>query len=164
MLGIKIRRNNNCNFLSLKHYAEKLIKKFNSYNVAPLSTPYDYVLKKNRGLSSLRACRASSSHIKVGPSVKILLAERIGPLFVPLLGEIEVILWPSLWTFLLNSKFSRSSMWFYAIFFFLIPMLVILVALLSFLILYVEYEDYDSSLSYGNVHVQVYLGFCCWCY
>ena len=41
ILGIKIIRDDNGILLSQNHYVEKLLKKFDSYDVAPVSSPYD---------------------------------------------------------------------------------------------------------------------------
>src|ERR1044072_7668805 len=53
ILGIKIQRKENGFSLSQAHYVEKLLRKFNSFDVVPARTPYDpsVHLKKNNGAS-----------------------------------------------------------------------------------------------------------------
>ena len=41
ILGIRIIRNNNSISLSQSHYIEKMFKKFNCFENAPISTPFD---------------------------------------------------------------------------------------------------------------------------
>jgi hypothetical protein len=51
ILGVKIKRTPNGICLSQAHYVEKLLKKFNSFDVDPVRTPYDpsIHLRKNNG-------------------------------------------------------------------------------------------------------------------
>ena len=51
ILGVKIKRTPNGICLNQSHYVEKLLKKFDSFNVDPVKTPYDpsFHLKKNNG-------------------------------------------------------------------------------------------------------------------
>lgn len=51
ILGVKIIRNQNGMCFSQSHYIEKLLKRFDSFNVDPIRTPYDpsINLKKNKG-------------------------------------------------------------------------------------------------------------------
>lgn len=51
--GIKIQKTENGFSLNQTHYVEKLLKKFNSFDVVPARTPYDPSnhLKKNGGTS-----------------------------------------------------------------------------------------------------------------
>ena len=51
ILGIKILRDNDCIILSQSHYVEKIIKKFEHFDMSLMSTPYDskVCLVKNRG-------------------------------------------------------------------------------------------------------------------
>ncbi len=53
ILGVKIIRKESCLMLSQEHYVEKLLMKFNYFEVTPVSTPYDAntQLKKNKGES-----------------------------------------------------------------------------------------------------------------
>ena len=41
ILGVKIRKNENGLSLSQSHYIEKILKKFDSFYVSPVKTPYD---------------------------------------------------------------------------------------------------------------------------
>jgi hypothetical protein len=41
ILGIKILRNNDCITLSQSHYVEKVVKRFENFDLSPMSTPYD---------------------------------------------------------------------------------------------------------------------------
>ena len=52
-LGIKIFRDNDCIILSQSHYVEKILKKFEHFNMSPMSTPFDSKvhLFKNRDYS-----------------------------------------------------------------------------------------------------------------
>jgi len=51
ILGIKILRDNNCITLSQSHYVEKILKKFEHFDMLPMSTPFDSKvhLFKNHG-------------------------------------------------------------------------------------------------------------------
>ena len=51
ILGIKILRDNDCIILSQSHYVEKILKKFEYFDMSPMSTPFDSKvhLVKNRG-------------------------------------------------------------------------------------------------------------------
>ena len=51
MLSIKILRDNDCIILSQSHYGEKILKKFEHFDMSPMSTPYDSKVRlvKNRG-------------------------------------------------------------------------------------------------------------------
>ncbi|XP_021766612.1 uncharacterized protein LOC110731072 [Chenopodium quinoa] len=51
ILGVKIKRTSNGICLNQSHYVEKLLKKFDSFNVDPVETPYEpsFHLKKNNG-------------------------------------------------------------------------------------------------------------------
>lgn len=51
ILGVKVIRRGDGIMLSQEHYTEKLLRKFENYDVTPVSTPYDSStqLKKNRG-------------------------------------------------------------------------------------------------------------------
>ena len=51
ILGIKIFRDNDCITLSQSHYAEKILKKFEYFDMSLMSTPFDLKvhLIKNRG-------------------------------------------------------------------------------------------------------------------
>ena len=51
ILGIKILRNNDCITLSQSHYVEKILKKFEHFDMSPMPTPFDsnVHLFKNRG-------------------------------------------------------------------------------------------------------------------
>ena len=51
ILGIKILRDNDCITLSHSHYVEKILKKFEHFDMLPMSTPFDsnVHLFKNRG-------------------------------------------------------------------------------------------------------------------
>ena len=53
ILGIKSRKTNDDFSLCQSHYIEKILKKFNSFDVTPVWTPYDpsIHLKKNKGSS-----------------------------------------------------------------------------------------------------------------
>ena len=53
ILGIKIQKINTGFSLSQSHYIEKMLKKFNQFDVTPVRTPYDpsIHLKKNKGSS-----------------------------------------------------------------------------------------------------------------
>ena len=53
ILGIKLINTKSGFSLSQSHYIEKVLKKFNSFNVVPVRTPYDpsIHLKKSRGSS-----------------------------------------------------------------------------------------------------------------
>ena len=53
ILGIKIRKTNDNFSLCQSHYIEKVLKKFNCFDVLPVRTPYDPSIhfKKNKGLS-----------------------------------------------------------------------------------------------------------------
>jgi len=53
ILGIKIRKTNNGFSLSQSHYIEKILKKFNYFDVLRVRTPYDpsIHLTKNKGSS-----------------------------------------------------------------------------------------------------------------
>ena len=50
-LGFKIHRDNDCITLSQSHYVEKILKKFEHFDMSPMSTPFDSKvhLFKNRG-------------------------------------------------------------------------------------------------------------------
>ena len=54
ILGIKILRDNDCITLSQSHYVEKILKKFEHFDMSPMSTPFESKvhLIKNRGDSS----------------------------------------------------------------------------------------------------------------
>jgi hypothetical protein len=41
ILGIKILRNDDCITLSQSHYVEKVLKRFEYFDLSPMSTPYD---------------------------------------------------------------------------------------------------------------------------
>jgi hypothetical protein len=41
ILGIKIFRDDKCISLSLSHYVEKILKRFEHFGMSHLSTPYD---------------------------------------------------------------------------------------------------------------------------
>ncbi|KAA0045144.1 Retrovirus-related Pol polyprotein from transposon TNT 1-94 [Cucumis melo var. makuwa] len=51
ILGVKIRKNKTSLSLCQSHYVEKILKKFNSFDVSPVRTPFDASkhLKKNKG-------------------------------------------------------------------------------------------------------------------
>ena len=51
ILGVKIIRNDSGIILSQEHYVEKILRKFEQYDVTPVSTPYDpsVVLTKHQG-------------------------------------------------------------------------------------------------------------------
>ncbi|KAA0058501.1 ty1-copia retrotransposon protein [Cucumis melo var. makuwa] len=51
ILGVKIRKNKTSLSLCQSHYVEKILKKFNSFDVSPVKTPFDARkhLKKNKG-------------------------------------------------------------------------------------------------------------------
>ena len=51
ILSIKILRDNDCIILSQSHYGEKILKKFEHFDMSPMSTPYDSNVRlvKNRG-------------------------------------------------------------------------------------------------------------------
>ena len=51
ILGIKILRDNDCITLSQSHYVEKILKKFEHFDMSPMSTPFDSKvhLFKNHG-------------------------------------------------------------------------------------------------------------------
>ena len=51
ILGIKILRDNDCIILSQSHYVEKILKKFEHFDMSPMSTPYDSKVRlvKNHG-------------------------------------------------------------------------------------------------------------------
>ena len=53
ILEIKIRKTNDGFSLCHSHYVEKMLKKFNSFDVTPMRTLYDpsILLKKNKGSS-----------------------------------------------------------------------------------------------------------------
>ena len=53
ILGVKVTKTSNGFSLSQSHYVEKVLKKFNSFDVVPVKTPYDASihLKKNKGNS-----------------------------------------------------------------------------------------------------------------
>lgn len=53
ILGVKVTKTSNGFSLSQAHYVEKVLKKFNSFDVVPVKTPYDpsIHLKKNKGYS-----------------------------------------------------------------------------------------------------------------
>jgi len=53
ILGIKIQKTNTGFSLSPSHYIEKMLKKFNQFDLTPVRTPYDpsIHLKKNKGSS-----------------------------------------------------------------------------------------------------------------
>jgi len=53
ILGIKVRKNNTGFSLCQSHYIEKVLKKFDCFDVTPVRTPYDpsIHLKKNKGSS-----------------------------------------------------------------------------------------------------------------
>ena len=53
ILGIKIRKTNIDLSLGQSHYIEKMLKKFNCFDVTPVKTPYDpsIYLKRNKGPS-----------------------------------------------------------------------------------------------------------------
>ena len=53
ILRMKIRKTNDGFSLCQSHYIEKVLKKFNCFNVLPVKTPYDRSidLKKNKGPS-----------------------------------------------------------------------------------------------------------------
>ena len=53
ILGVKVTRNGNGFTLSQPHYVEKMLKRFNNFEVTPVRTPYDasMQLKKNSGPS-----------------------------------------------------------------------------------------------------------------
>ena len=50
-MGIKILKDNDCITLSQSHYVEKILKKFEHFNMSPMSTPFDSKvhLFKSRG-------------------------------------------------------------------------------------------------------------------
>ena len=41
ILGIRIKRDNNSLILTQTHYSEKILKRFNQYDSATISTPFD---------------------------------------------------------------------------------------------------------------------------
>ena len=41
ILGIKILRDDDCITLSQSHYVQKVLKKFEHFDMPPMSTPYD---------------------------------------------------------------------------------------------------------------------------
>ena len=51
ILGINILRDNDCITLSQSHYVEKILKKFDHFDMSPMFTPFDSKvhLVKNRG-------------------------------------------------------------------------------------------------------------------
>ncbi|XP_070026362.1 secreted RxLR effector protein 161-like [Nicotiana sylvestris] len=51
ILGMKIIRDDNSLMLTQQHYVERILKKFDNFDVVPVSTPYDASgqLKKNKG-------------------------------------------------------------------------------------------------------------------
>ena len=51
ILGINILRDNDCITLSQSHYVEKILKKFEHFDMSPMPTPFDsnVHLFKNRG-------------------------------------------------------------------------------------------------------------------
>ncbi|TYK04654.1 ty1-copia retrotransposon protein [Cucumis melo var. makuwa] len=53
ILGVKIRKNKTSMSLCQSHYVEKILKKFDSFDVSPVRTPFDTSkhLKKNKGNS-----------------------------------------------------------------------------------------------------------------
>ena len=53
ILGVKIRKTNTCFSLCQSHYIEKVLKKFDCFDVTTMRTPYDpsIHLKKNKGPS-----------------------------------------------------------------------------------------------------------------
>ena len=53
ILGVKIKRTLNGYFLCQSHYNEKMLKKFDCFNVVPVRTPYrpSIHLKKNKEFS-----------------------------------------------------------------------------------------------------------------
>jgi len=70
ILGIKIRKTENGFSLNQSHYIEKLLKKFNSFDVIPTKTPYDAspCLKRNNGVSI-----SQSKYAKIIVSVMFLM-------------------------------------------------------------------------------------------
>lgn len=70
ILGIKIQKIENGFSLSQAHYVEKILRKFNSFDVVPARTPYDpsIHLKKNRGTSV-----SQSEYTKIIGSVMYLM-------------------------------------------------------------------------------------------
>ena len=56
ILSIKILRDNDCIILSQSHYVEKILKKFEHFDMSPMSTPYDSKVRlvKNGGDSVLQ--------------------------------------------------------------------------------------------------------------
>src|SRR3954464_10350928 len=56
ILGVKVTRIENSFIRSQPHYVEKVLKKFNQFDVVPVRTPFDssMQLKKNRGDSVLQ--------------------------------------------------------------------------------------------------------------
>ncbi|KAA0059862.1 Retrovirus-related Pol polyprotein from transposon TNT 1-94 [Cucumis melo var. makuwa] len=49
ILGVKIRKNENDLSLCQSHYVEKILKKFDSFDVSPIRTPHDASKHKNKG-------------------------------------------------------------------------------------------------------------------
>jgi len=75
ILGIKIRKTNDGFSLCQSHYIEKVLKKFNCFDVLPVRTPYDPIihLKKDKGPS-----RSQIKYAKIIGSVMFLM-KYIGP-------------------------------------------------------------------------------------
>ena len=67
ILGIKLIKKNDGMILTQSHYVEKLLKKFNYFDVKPVSTPYDSSIKLKKNLS-----KGISSH-KYSQSIVSLL-------------------------------------------------------------------------------------------
>ena len=70
ILGIKIRKTEFGFFLCQSHYVKKLLRKFNSFDVLPVKTPYDpsIHLKKNNGIGI-----SQSEYAKIIGSVMYLM-------------------------------------------------------------------------------------------
>jgi len=70
ILGIKIQKTNIGFSLSHSHYIEKMLKKFNQFDVTPMRTPYDpsIHLKKNKGSSM-----SQNEYAKIIGSVMFLM-------------------------------------------------------------------------------------------
>lgn len=70
ILGVKIRKTENGFSLCQSHYIEKMLKRFDSFDVVPARTPYDasMSLKKNKGESV-----SQSEYAKIIGSVMFLM-------------------------------------------------------------------------------------------
>jgi len=70
ILGIKIHKINTGFSLSQSHYIEKMLRKFNLFDVTPVRTPYDpgIHLKKNKGSSV-----SQNEYTKIIESVMLLM-------------------------------------------------------------------------------------------